>query len=174
MGLFNGSKSEETKPEVDVQEETQVIEEEAPAAGKLYVDEMGIIAPATTIYGGIITKGHLAVAGSVESTVKVEGNIMLSGSIKGSIECNNIIIDGAHIDCNGAIKAKGSVSVKEGSSFKGNISCKHISITGTVIGNISASGNVGLTKTAVVRGDISASVLAVEPGAKIAGKVMIE
>jgi cytoskeletal protein CcmA (bactofilin family) len=182
MGLFSNSLKPEVPEETtaaEVTEETVLpevtAEGEAPKeVVSTYVDEMGIVAPQTTIHGGIITRGHLAVAGTVDGSVKAEGNIMLSGVIKGAINCNNIIIENTKIDCNTSITAKGSVSIKEDASFSGDITCKHISINGTVLGNIKATGNVGLTKTAIVKGNIDAAVLAVEPGAKISGNVQIK
>lgn len=173
MGIFFKN---ETIEEEQVQETVQTEENQAETAEivNAYTDEMGIVAAETTIKGGIVTKGHLAIAGIVEGSVKADGNVMLSGTVKGSIECNNIIIDGISADFNNSIKAKGSVSIKEGSSLTGSVVCKHISVMGILYGNIKATGNVGLTKTAVVKGDISASVLAVEPGAKIIGNVAVK
>lgn len=137
-----------------------------------YLDEMGIIAEGTTVHGDIRTKGHLAVIGVVEGDVKIAGNLMLTGIIKGDIECNNMVIDST--GAFNTIKARGSVSVKEGCVVNCNITCKHISVLGTVIGNVKATGNVGLSKNSTVRGDITSSVLAVEPGAKIQGMVTVK
>lgn len=177
MGLF-------TKKEDSIEELTPVTPEqptptiavapetESAEIVNTYVDEMGIITPDTVIIGDVTTKGHLAVAGVIEGNVSAAGNLMLAGTIKGSVECNNIILDGCQLMSD--IRAKGSVSIKENASVTGTIYCKHVSVMGTVIGNIKASGNVGLTKNATIRGDINASVLAVEPGAKIQGCVTVK
>ena len=55
---------------------------------------------------------------------------------------NNIVIDGGH--CHTNIVTKGSVSIKENTTVASNISCKHISISGTVYGDIKATGNIQL------------------------------
>lgn len=183
MGLLDKISGKEE--ELDVQEAPVV---EAPATEKIeeikipaakdedasatYLDEMGVIAADTVIHGGIKGKGHLAVVGVVEGDVQIAGNLMLQGAIKGNIECNNLVINSS--GKLNAIKARGSVSVKEGCTVEGSISCKHISVLGSVIGDINAVGNVGLSKSSTVRGNITSAVLAVEPGAKIQGMVSVK
>ncbi len=137
-----------------------------------FTDEMGIIAEGTTIHGDVKTKGHIAIVGMIEGNVIADGNVMLTGVVKGNIECNNIIVDGA--DFAQCIRAKGSVSIKPNTTIAGTIYCKHISVAGTIVGSIKASGNVGLTKTAIVKGDIISSILAVEPGAKLSGNMLVK
>ena len=181
MGLFTKKNTleEELTPVEQVTETDTIPAEDLPASQateheivNTYSDEMGIIAEGTTIHGDIKTKGHLAVVGIVEGNVTTAGNLMLAGVIKGTIKCNNIVIDGANHSQ--TIHAQGSVSIKENTVINAPIFCKHISIMGTVVGNIKASGNIGLAKTAVVKGDMSSSVLAVEPGAKIQGTVTVK
>lgn len=174
MGIF--SKKEEVIREFPVKPEAETTvpapDVTATEIVNTYTDEMGIIAAGTIIHGNVRTKGHLAVAGIVEGKVSTAGNLMLTGEIRGAIKCNNIVIDGGH--CHTNIITKGSVSIKGDTTVASNITCKHISISGTVYGDIKATGNVGLTKTAIVKGDIQAAVLAVEPGAKICGNVIVK
>jgi len=133
---------------------------------------MGVISSGTVIHGDITTQGHLAVAGSVDGSVNCAGNLMLTGEIKGKITCNNIVIESCN--CSPNLTVRGNVSIKENTRITGDIHCKHISVMGTINGNIDAEGNVGLTKNAVVEGNITAAVLAIEPGAKIKGFVDIK
>lgn len=196
MKIFKKDSTEELDTEVILEAQTDLVEEdevvvEAPEKTDLevkaadiveepkvetksssHVDEVGIISKATVVHGDIKTGGHLAVAGIVEGSVSCAGNLMLTGEIKGTIDCNNIVID--NIGGASVLKVKESVSVKEHASFTGDIGCKNISIMGKVAGNISASGNVGITKTAVIEGDITAHVIAIEPGAKVKGYINIE
>ena len=169
-------KEEIVEPEVkEVEEEQETLpevnEEDTKDIINTFADEMGIIAAGTTVHGDVKTQGHIAIVGIVEGNIVAAGNVMLTGIVKGSIECNNIIID--NNDYSQCIRAKGSVSIKPGTTINGPIFCKHISISGTVIGNIKAQGNVGLTKDASVKGDITSSILAVEPGAKISGNLQV-
>lgn len=157
---------EEVKQEVAQPEVTQ------KQIVNTFTDEMGIIAGGTIVHGDVKTKGHVAIVGVVEGNVIASGNVMLTGVVKGNIECNNIIVDGT--DYSQCIRAKGSVSIKQNTTISGPIYCKHISISGTIIGSIRAMGNVGLTKDAIIKGDITSSILAVEPGAKIAGNLLIK
>jgi len=145
----------------------------APAAeAKLFNDEMGVIAQGTTVHGSVRTGGHLAVAGVVEGAVTCAGNLMLIGEILGPVECNNIVLESA-VASTPMLKVRESVSIKDNTEFRGDISCKNISVMGRIVGNINASGNVGISKTAVIEGDITATGLAIEPGAKIKGYVNI-
>ena len=188
MGLFSKKqenpifKEEIVEPEVkevsEVEEEKEeqvslsdIQDEESKDIINTFADEMGIIAAGTIVHGDVKTQGHIAVVGVVEGNIVAAGNVMLTGVVKGNIECNNIIIDGT--DYSQCIRAKGSVSVKPGTTITGPIFCKHISISGTVIGSIKAQGNVGLTKDASIKGDITSSILAVEPGAKISGNLQV-
>ena len=184
MSIFT-KKDEPVKQESPVQAEPEIVKDETIAQAaetsapetdetkiiNTFVDEMGIVAEGTTIHGDISTRGHLAVAGIVKGRVVCAGNLMLTGEIKGDIDCNNLVLDDC--TCTSTINARGSISIKENAYFAGNISCKHVSVMGSIVGHIRASGNVGLTKTAVVKGDIRAAVLAVEPGAKLTGNVDI-
>lgn len=159
-------------PATEKIEEIRIPAAKSDDAAGTYLDEMGVIAEGTTVHGDIKAKGHLAVVGVVEGDVQIAGNLMLQGIIKGSIECNNLVINNS--GKLNAIRARGSVSVKEGCTVEGSISCKHISVLGNVVGDINASGNVGLSKSCSVRGNITSAVLAVEPGAKIQGMVSVK
>ena len=181
MGLFKKQEDDEileyqdsTPQELqDQNPELEEIDGQQNEIVNTYLDEMGIIAEGTVVHGSIRTKGHLAVAGIVEGNVRCEGNLMITGNIRGNIDCNNLVIesnDATPI----SVKAKGSVSLKEGANVTSNINCKHISVMGNLIGNIRAQGNVGINKTATVKGDIIASVLAVEPGAKLRGTIDVK
>ena len=180
MGLFSKKQGnivkdeilEENVSKVQEENETEIVQEpEQKEIINTFADEMGIIAAGTTVHGDIKTQGHLAIVGIVEGNIYAAGNVMLTGIVKGNIECNNIIIDGT--DYNQCIRAKGSVSIKSNTTVSGPIFCKHISISGTVMGSIKAQGNVGLTKEASIKADITSAILAVEPGAKISGNLQI-
>lgn len=196
MSIFNKDGKEDSKKNIfDVEPESNEEEmefEEAPAPvikpetkdlkldldiqesqlnEKPFVDEMGVVAKGTTIHGSIKTKGHLAIAGSVEGDVSCAGNLMLTGDVKGSVECYNIVL-GSNLKLPKLV-VKENVSIKENTEFTGDITCNNISIMGIVKGNITANGNIGISKTAVIEGNITAKVLAIEPGAKVKGFVNI-
>ena len=135
------------------------------------VDEMGIIAANTKITGNITTKGHLTVAGTVIGDINAKGNVIVTGTVKGKIICSNLLLENCSIQSE--ITASESIMIKENVSVQGRISCCDISVMSFVNGDITASGKIGLSKDAVVKGNITASALGVEAGAKIEGMLSI-
>lgn len=134
-------------------------------------DEMGVIGPETKIIGDIATKGHITVMGSVVGNIDAKGNVIIAGKIDGDIKCDNFYVEEGKLETN--IDAKGTVLIKDNVILKGTVTCKNITITGTVLGDIVASGKVGLAKTGVVKGSIKAAEMGMELGAKLEGSVAI-
>jgi len=66
------------------------------------------------------------------------------------------------------------VVIKEKVNVMGKIFCKDITIMSNVVGDIVASGKVGLSKDATVKGNITAAAIGVEVGAKIEGALSIK
>lgn len=134
-------------------------------------DEMGIIGPATKLDGNIVTKGHITVLGTVRGDITANGNVIIKGSIKGKIICDNLLLENSKVEAD--IEAKGQVSIKGEVTVKGQISCSSVNVSGTVLGDIKATDKVGLTDTAIVKGNITAAYLGVALGAKVEGKISI-
>jgi len=135
------------------------------------IDEMGIIGPETKVIGDITTKGHITVMGSVQGNIDAKGNVIISGKIDGDIKCDNFFVESGKLETN--ITATGLVLIKDDVALKGTVACKDITITGTVIGDIVATGKVGLSSTAVVKGSIKAAEMGMELGAKFEGSLTI-
>ena len=85
--------------------------------------------------------------------------------------CSNLFLETGTLT--GDILSDNLVSINEGVSMTGSIVCRDITVVGTVLGNISASGKVGLASTAVVKSDIKAAEMGMEMGAKLDEKVSI-
>ena len=85
--------------------------------------------------------------------------------------CSNLFLETGTLT--GDILSDNLVSINEGVSMTGSIVCRDITVVGTVLGNISSSGKVGLASTAVVKSDIKAAEMGMEMGAKLDGKVSI-
>ncbi len=135
-------------------------------------DETGIIGPATKVVGDITTKGHLEIQGSVNGNIDAKGNVLISGNVNGKIKCGNLLIQSGNI--HSEIAATNMVSIKENAVLTGKISCKDVTVAGTVQGDIAAAGKVGLASTAVVKGDVTAAAMGMEIGAKLDGRMTIE
>lgn len=136
------------------------------------IDEMGTVAEGTRIHGDITTRGHLAVAGTVIGDIDAKGNVIVTGNVKGKITCSNLMLENCNLTTE--ISARECVVVKEGVKINGDIACRDIHIMGAVAGDISCTGKVGLSKDAVVRGNITAAVIGVALGAKLEGNLSIK
>ena len=134
-------------------------------------DEMGIIGPETKVVGDIETKGHVTVLGSVQGDINAKGNVVIAGKIEGNIKCDNFYVEAGKLETN--IEAKGLVLIKDDVTLKGTVTCKDITITGTVVGDIIATGKVGLGSTAVVKGSIKAGQMGMELGSKFEGSLSV-
>ena len=135
-------------------------------------DEMGTISSGTRVTGNITTKGHLAVAGTVLGDITAKGNVIITGNVKGKITCNNLMLENCSL--NTEINASECVIVKEGVKIAGKIFCKDITVKGSIVGDITASGKVGLSAEAAVRGNIAAAAIGVAVGAKLEGNLSIK
>lgn len=136
------------------------------------IDEMGTIAANTKITGNITTKGHLAVAGAVIGDITAKGNVIVTGTVNGKISCGNLMLQGCNVQSE--INTTECVVIKEKVNVMGKIFCKDITIMSNVVGDIVASGKVGLSKDATVKGNITAAAIGVEVGAKIEGALSIK
>lgn len=154
-------KQEEVQVHVEQRQRREIVPE--------VVEEMGVISENTKVVGNIVTKGHVGIAGIVEGNVDAKGTVIIKGVVKGDIRCQNLMIEKGKVLS--TIICEGSVAIKEGAVLTGSITCKDVSIGGTVNGRIECTGQAGFTYSAVVNADIVAKKLGVEPGAKLNGKL---
>ena len=100
------------------------------------------------------------VAAWVGTALRIEGKITsaedltIDGNVEGSIELGN------H-----------SLTIGIGASVKADLTAKHITISGSVVGNIRATDTVELRATGSVDGDISAPRLLMADGASAKGRI---
>jgi cytoskeletal protein CcmA (bactofilin family) len=90
----------------------------------------------------------------IEGRIVSEENLTIDGTVEGTIEVGN------H-----------SLVIGAGASVKADLTAKTISVSGAIVGNLTASDRVDLRPTASVDGDIVTPKLAMADGAVITGKV---
>ncbi|MCQ2552100.1 MAG: polymer-forming cytoskeletal protein [Clostridia bacterium] len=156
MGIFEEKKSI-AEPTGEVKMSTDII------------SEVAVVSSSTKIEGNIRTDGHLIVNGDVQGNVSSRGNLILTGNAFGEIYCESLLVETP--ESNADIIAEQNVIVKEGTVLKGNVHCKNITVLGTVVGDITATGSVVLKATAVVNGNVIAKRIGMENGAKLNGAV---
>ena len=87
----------------------------------------------------------------IHGDVKVSGSLFIYGKIFGNIQSN------------------GTVQTANGSVINGNISAKDVSIGGKVDGDLDVEKKVTLGDTSFLTGNLKASILTIEEGAKFDG-----
>jgi cytoskeletal protein CcmA (bactofilin family) len=97
----------------------------------------------------------------ISSTTRVRG------SITGGAD---LALDG-HVE--GDIRLDGDLNLDAEARVDGNIDARTVTINGTVKGNIDASVHLTVSKTARIKGAITAPILRLEEGALISGEVTI-
>ena len=109
----------------------------------------------TVDLGGTVSGQQLSVLFGPESQVngklRFDGSVQIDGTFHGAIKTNDALIVGA----NATIEAE--------------ITCGSAAISGTVVGNITATESVALESSARVKGDIAAPALSLAKGAMFDG-----
>ena len=92
----------------------------------------------------------------IHGDVKVSGSLFIYGKIFGNIQSN------------------GTVQTANGSVINGNISAKDVAIGGKVDGDLDVEKKVTLGDTSFLSGNLKASILTIEEGAKFDGVCSME
>jgi len=95
-------------------------------------------------------------------TVKLDGDFIGEG---------DIIVEGI---VNGNIKTKKYLRIGENAQINAEIEANDAFIAGVVNGNMKITGKLEITATAKIKGDIEASLISVESGALINGKLQMK
>ena len=102
---------------------------------------------------------HKAHETTIAMGVKVEGDFTSDG---------DVVIEG---EVAGTVKTKGHLLVGEAAVIRANVEAKSADVSGKIEGNIKVEEKMELKPSASVEGDVSASILAVAPGAQLNGTV---
>jgi len=130
-----------------------------------------VITEDTNITGTIVTNSKLLISGIVEGDIECKNTILTTGKIFGNIKCESAEIENAQVE--GNINVENKLMIKSNSLITGDLSGKHIEISGIIKGNINAEQYIKLCGDAKVTGDISTSALSIEAGAALQGNVSV-
>lgn len=95
----------------------------------------------------IISKGVV-----IEGKIKSEGNIRIDGVITGDLD------------------VQGNLTLGETAEINGEVKAENITLSGRIVGFVIAQEKLVLEAKSVLKGDVSAKILVVEPGARFDGK----
>lgn len=116
---------------------------------KAIKDMMGMKQKEETVTSGL--HNTLAAGTTVKGNIITETDFRLDGNIDGDVTCSGKIVIGP----------KGSVT--------GNINSTNAEILGEVQGSIRVSAKLVLKSTAIIKGDLFAQILEIEPNAQFNG-----
>jgi cytoskeletal protein CcmA (bactofilin family) len=103
-----------------------------------------------------------------QPTIRFDTVLGSGSAVEGELQSDgNIRLDGVFT---GTLKITGNVLVGESARVNADLNARNISIAGTVRGNVSGN-KIQLLRTCRVLGDISATLLTMEEGAFIDGKI---
>ena len=126
--------------------------------GKSKHDEIGEVQePKRIDFEAKETKTIIGENISIEGNIRGDGDLVIEGSVKGSIE-----LERHHL----RIDSKGRV--------EGEIKAGDVTVSGRVVGNITALNKVSLTKEANFTGEIKSKRISVEDGAYLKATIQLE
>ena len=105
----------------------------------------------------IKNKSNSKISSIIGPDVEVDGDMKVSGSI---------LVYGT---INGSVSATGSVRTAKDSLIKGDINSKDASICGNVEGHMKIENKTILESNAVLKGDLSSSIVVINEGASFQG-----
>lgn len=116
----------------------------------------------------LIHKGKII--GDIQSTNKL--TLENKAVVEGNVSVDSLFLESGEIT--GDVNCFSKVETLVDSHIKGNIIAESASLAGLVEGNITVKNLVYLSESALILGNIEASSIQVEAGAKITGQVIIK
>ncbi len=160
------AKANESEKKQDIEkpvQEKQTDDEDAASVS----DETAIITPGLVIKGDITSAGSVELLGMVEGNVICKGKLIVSGTIKGNSTSSDFFADKAKIT--GDVQCDGPAKIGSGSVIIGNLVATSAVIAGAIKGDIDVQGPVIIDTTAIVMGDIKSKLVQINNGAVIEG-----
>ena len=180
-GLWKLFKKPLIEVEVDSSKETKKKEKEESVVmsfnsnqSSYGSDASAIISASMVITGDVDLETNLICAGKIIGNINCKGTIetKVGGSIVGNISAQSAEIVGGNTKGNISVEEKIVVDIE--SSIEGDIKAKDVVISGKVVGEIKAENTVRLTASANIQGDLYATSINIEAGAKLNGKFVVQ
>ena len=93
----------------------------------------------------------------ISNSVKIDGNLFSEGNVR---------IDGTIY---GSVSVNGNLTVGEGSEIQGEVKAKNITMSGKVLGKVTAQEKIKLESKCVLKGDLITKFLVIDEGAYFEG-----
>lgn len=105
--------------------------------------------------------------GSLDNVSIISKGVSIDGKFKSE---GNVRIDGI---VNGDVTVGGNLTLGETAEVNGEIKAENVTLSGKVFGQISAADKLILESKSILKGDLSAKILVIEPGAFFEGKCIM-
>ncbi|MCD8146602.1 MAG: polymer-forming cytoskeletal protein, partial [Clostridiales bacterium] len=125
----------------------------------------------TIINGSIVSKNALRIQGTVEGDVSTTSAMDVSGDITGKVVAKELNLNGGTVE--GNVNCVEQMTMDSSSMILGDISAKELVLDGKVKGNVNVGGSITIKANSIILGDISASMLQMEQGSTVCGKISI-
>jgi len=93
----------------------------------------------------------------ISNSVKIDGNLFSEGNVR---------IDGFVF---GNVSVNGNLTVGDGSEIQGEVKAKNITMSGKVLGKVTAQEKIKLESKGVLKGDLITKFLVIDEGAYFEG-----
>ena len=127
------------------------------------------LAEGTSMEGSLRCVNDVEICGDFKGELFTEGKATIHANTTSNVTAGDLVL----IDCSltGDAQVRNTVTVNVKSTITGNVAAANLVCSGTIRGNLTVSGNITLTESAQVFGDIKSDTLAISRGAKVSGKV---
>jgi len=144
------------------------------ARKKTYKDNINdtVVEKGTIVHAALNMSGSLYVKGQVVGEVANNGSVDVTGVIEGNVKCFSLEMSGIGY-IKGDVKAAYDIKIFSG-VIDGEVVGRNIAINGIINGNITALGDLRILAGATINGDVVASTVQVDQGAKINGFIGIK
>lgn len=113
------------------------------------------------------TLGNAEAANEADATTVIGVNTVLKGDLK--IAGDALILG----TITGNVEVAGALEVGERASIQGDIRCRSVLLAGTILGDVLATHDAQVLKSATLGGNLAATAFSIERGAKYCGNVVI-
>ncbi|MEW6243809.1 MAG: polymer-forming cytoskeletal protein [Bacillota bacterium] len=104
---------------------------------------------------------------AVANPEKVETIVGKDAELRGTIiSSSGVRIDGK---VNGEIESSGDLVIGQGATVEASVKARHVTVAGTLRGNVTAEGKLEITQTGKLFGDVKVGALVVIEGATFQG-----
>jgi len=114
------------------------------------------------MFKGESTKNSGTIETIIGPSVKVEGDFIGEG---------DVIVEGIVI---GNLKTKNNLKVMSSAKIQAEIVAKSAFVAGEILGNMNIDADLEITASAKIKGDIIASLISIEKGALVNGKITMQ